>query len=619
MLALLLTALRVHLNRALPVRYLPGALHDHAWYLGKAMELAAGHWLGPYDHMTLIRPPGYPLWIALCAALGLPLKVAETLLWVAACALAVRALRPLLASAPMRLALFAFLLFNPASVVVTDVLREGVYTSEVLLAVACSAALWLRRASSLRHRLAWAVGLGLSLGAVWLTREEGVWTLPVLALPLLGGLVVVRARPAAWRAEAAVLLATAATWLAMVGSVMAVNAHAYGVLAVSEVQGRPFLEAYGALTSVRGGSWERDVPVPASARARIYEVSPAFRELAVFLEGDLGKGWAREGFSLETVRTWWANGPEAFRADLERGAGVSVPLEWPAVVASLRKSVAERDRLGALLATKVGGWQAADELFSRRPGEIRGGWFYWALRDAAARAGHHASAAAASAYYRQLAVEVRAACEGHRLECTSSHATLMPPWDRRYLEPALETTGLIDSFLVRFDLMEPPLGPSAGDPAALARASAFLHERLGPVQVGPSSRLRVRCLFAIARLYHALLPFLLGVALALLAFVLPSRRAVARELAPVAGLLLTLAVSRAALLALVTVTSFPFEERYLLPAHPLLLLLVGVSILASLGTLLETGLDSPDGRLESGSPLRTLPPSAVESLVDRAD
>ena len=67
--------------------------------------------------------------------------------------------------------------------------------------------------------------------------------------------------------------------------------------------------------------------------------------------------------------------------------------------------------------------------------EMRGGWFVWAFREAAARAGHHASAATAAVYYRTLAAEVNAACDAGRLECIGRRATLTPPWRSEYAVP----------------------------------------------------------------------------------------------------------------------------------------------------------------------------------------
>ncbi|MDD5629829.1 MAG: hypothetical protein PHU21_12235, partial [Elusimicrobia bacterium] len=65
-------------------------------------------------------------------------------------------------------------------------------------------------------------------------------------------------------------------------------------------------------------------------------------------------------------------------------------------------------------------------------GELRGGWFRFALRDAAAKAGCYASAAAARDCYRAVAEEVDAACAQGRLRCLPPRDTWVPPWRAAY-------------------------------------------------------------------------------------------------------------------------------------------------------------------------------------------
>jgi hypothetical protein len=60
-----------------------------------AASLATGNWLGPYNNRTLIKGVGYPLWIASNYLLGVPLLLAQNLLYVASRAVFVIALLPL--------------------------------------------------------------------------------------------------------------------------------------------------------------------------------------------------------------------------------------------------------------------------------------------------------------------------------------------------------------------------------------------------------------------------------------------------------------------------------------------------------------------------------------------
>ena len=51
--------------------------YDQQRYAEMARELAAGRWLGAYDHYTLVREATYPLWMVAVLAAGVPLRIAN--------------------------------------------------------------------------------------------------------------------------------------------------------------------------------------------------------------------------------------------------------------------------------------------------------------------------------------------------------------------------------------------------------------------------------------------------------------------------------------------------------------------------------------------------------------
>ena len=59
-------------------------------------------------------------------------------------------------------------------------------------------------------------------------------------------------------------------------------------------------------------------------------------------------------------------------------------------------------------------------------GDIAGGWFIWALRDAAAQAGHYRTPGEASAFFGRLVSEVNEACRSGQLSCRGSPIPYMP-------------------------------------------------------------------------------------------------------------------------------------------------------------------------------------------------
>jgi hypothetical protein len=252
-----------------------------------------GKWLGAYSQYTLAKGCGYPIFIAASFLLGIPLPLAEHGLYLAACWLCVRALRPLLRHDAWALALFAALLWQPMSYWLDgpgggNILRQNLYTPLTVLIFAGMIACHTRRDAPARVRAGWAVLLGVALAWVWITREEGVWIVPGLVILIAADAV------AGFRAHAS---AASRIWpylvagLAAAGPVFAVcatNERQYGWFGTVEFRAPEFVEAYGALTRVRVEPPVDYVPVTRATRLAIYKVSPAFATLRPYLEGKVG-------------------------------------------------------------------------------------------------------------------------------------------------------------------------------------------------------------------------------------------------------------------------------------------------------------------------------------------
>lgn len=344
----------------LPVEIRASAAHDDAWFWLRARAIAGGGWLGGYDLYTLMKGSGYPLFLALAHGLGIPMAIAQGLLYAAACLLLGHALYRATGQPWLALLVVLVLQWHPASMGWSVVLRDNISAAQALLVLACTLqAAWVPR--RLRSRLCWGAAAGVALGWFWTTREDGIWLLPGVALLLLAATVW------AWRdapRRRAVIAAGAAlvlACLAWLGLVATANGVKYGEFVLTDVKGGAFADAVAALHSVRAGPIVPFVPVPRQVREAVYGVSPSF---------------ARLHPALEDPENFWSS------------PGCSV--------------------------------------YPHTCGDFAGGWFLWALRDAAYSVGAYESAESAARFYRGLAEEVREACGQGRLQCRRSPIGLMP-------------------------------------------------------------------------------------------------------------------------------------------------------------------------------------------------
>jgi hypothetical protein len=159
--------------------------------------------------------------------------------------------------------------------------------------------------------------------------------------------------------------AAVAAFMAVNGGFRAVNWKVYGSPVGVEYKEPNFVRALGTIHSVRSGEVKPFVSVTRATRQRIYPVSPSFAQLGPDLDGELGARWERA-----------------------------------------QCDAADRETCG----------------------EVASAVFAWALRDAAARAGHHRSPAEASAFYGKIADEIVAACQNKQLECQRQFFSELPPY-----------------------------------------------------------------------------------------------------------------------------------------------------------------------------------------------
>jgi hypothetical protein len=418
---LALAAMKLALVAVIPVQAWTHASYDDALFVRSAVQLSAGHWLGPYDQLTLVKGPMYPMFISLCHTIGLPLKLGEHLVYTIFCLVLIRALRPLVARPPVLLVLFTVVLFDPVWMIneAYRTTRAYFYAGLTGLVLACALAVALRRHLPLRWTYLWAVGLGLSLSCFWLTREEGIWVVPSLLLLFAwAGWTVLRHHPQPVRWFLACLV-PAAILLAGYSTVCVINGVKYGVYNVSEFKNAEFLAAYGALGRIKPAEWQRQVPIPKEVRMRAYAVSPAFRELRPVIEGPLGQAFAR--YSAEAA-------PDQ---DLK--------------------------------------------------GEIGGGHMLWVIREAAAQAGHAKSGTEARQFYARLAGEIDDACDRGDLAAGPRRDSLIPPLNSSCL--AQIPISLIQAACTLFCLqgLDFKVTPSVGDEHALALFREMTHGTLSPV------------------------------------------------------------------------------------------------------------------------------------------
>jgi hypothetical protein len=344
--------------------------HDDHWQILAGRSV---YWLGskPFTTLSFIKEPGYPLFVAVCYRLGLPLRLGTEIVYLAAAGFFSWSLVHRESRGWVGLLVFAVVVLHPASHIFFKRATGGaLYVSLLLAAVG---ALLLQHKLRGEHGALWRSLLsGAILGVLWNTRPERPLVLVLLLLFVTVSVVrewrLGTTRWTAARAWFRAWVPAGAMFVLLVIAVMAANYARWGVFTTTAMSAPGYQAAYRALLSIEQEQPLRFVPVPQETRLRAYTVSPSFRELEPFLEGPSAV---------------WRMGPEI------REVYPDVP-----------------------------------------DGEHAAAWFCWALRDAAAAAGHFGTGPDSEAFFYRLAQEIHtAAAEGRLATRPVPPGSFDPCWD----------------------------------------------------------------------------------------------------------------------------------------------------------------------------------------------
>jgi len=341
------------------------APHDDTLFVGLALSILEGEWLGAYDQFTLMKGSGYPLFIALSNVIGLPLILAQELLYLGACLTFAWGLRLLGAPALVSCLGFGILAFNPFTYNFFPNVypfRFGIYPAVSLMLFAVAQIILVRASRRERHWVATVV-FGLLLGWFSNIRGEAIWLLPSLGIFLLAYLYLKHrsadypGQAQIWFSATRLIILTIAGFFAVNVSIAVKNYHTYGVYMTNEMTSPAFKSAYGALLRIRTVRWERFIPVNREARDIAYGISPSFGRLEHYFE--YGRG----------TKSWMV--------------GMS---DYPAA------------------------------------------YFPWAFRDALFSIGYFRDAPTTHEFLETIGFEIDQACESGRIDCRPRYTNLAPAW-----------------------------------------------------------------------------------------------------------------------------------------------------------------------------------------------
>jgi len=297
----ILLILYLWLVSRIPVHVGADSGHDEALYVKLAESILAGNWLGKYDSFTLLKGPFYSVWIAFCFVTGIPLFFAQGLLYGLSGMLLIGSYLNEKNKYWLSF-IYALYLFNPMFYAPGNlrVVRDNFYCSLTILLLAILLWTFRQRSTYLSVRLLWMSFLGFVLGAFWMTRDEGIWILPVIGFSFLClvGLQITTSSPSMrWQTlgrELGLIFVSISVFLGSVGIVSFLNYRYYNYFGIIEFRQTEFLSAFGGLARIKRDKWIPHVAIPRKSFQLAYSISPTLSIIQKELEkpNGIGDAWA---------------------------------------------------------------------------------------------------------------------------------------------------------------------------------------------------------------------------------------------------------------------------------------------------------------------------------------
>lgn len=330
--------------------------YDEYWFVHNAARMI---WGGQYSQLAFAQLPIYSIWLAGVNLIGIPARLAIDVAWIGSTGYCAYGLLRFTGKRWVAALFWVLAMFHPLLIVLFDrALSETLLTTLMALLVGAGLEVWNTRSNPMGRRgrfATWTFALGLALA--FHIRKEGI----VLFVPLI--VIAVCSwieRRQWWRRPLSACLGGRLIGLPLVMVVL------LGL----------------ALSSANYFRW--------GVAARYELDAPEYKRAIASLN----------------------------RIDVGR-TPLYVTVTRKARELAYENSAAFRE-LRPFFEGESGRFlEAHTAKYTGQQGEIGNGWFYWALRDAAATAGWHASARLAESKYSQLAHEIESACQTGKLKCHS--------------------------------------------------------------------------------------------------------------------------------------------------------------------------------------------------------
>ena len=254
----------------LPSFYLTNLNYDDELTVNQLLSLLSKNYLGDYSCRTLIKGPVFPILLFLIRLYNFNYSTIFTILYILVTIYFVYSLKDIVKNKKYLLIIFIILLFNPVTYsqdLFQRLYRNSLSIIELLFFLGSIIRVVFYKNKKLYHYILF----GLSLSLMFLTREDNLWTYPIIGFIIIYSFIKNR--------KIKVLIYNLVPILMLVLSlnmVSFINYKYYGIYTYNEIQKSEFHNTYKKILKIKDDTKISQVSIPKSTLYKLAEYSKTF-------------------------------------------------------------------------------------------------------------------------------------------------------------------------------------------------------------------------------------------------------------------------------------------------------------------------------------------------------
>ena len=267
---IILCVLRFLFTYKLPSFYLDYMNYDDTLTVRQFNCLMKGKYLCLYGFKTLIKGPVFPIVLFLIKLYKIGISASLTILYILTSIYFIHSIKNIIKNKKFLIFIFILILFNPASYsqdLFQRLYRNSFSMIELLFFLGSLIRILFSKDIKARNYLLF----GLSLSLMFLTREDNIWTYPVLLFIIFYHIIKFK------KIKLALLSLTPIMILIISLNIISiVNYKYYGIYTYNEIQKSEFHDAYKKILQIKDDEKKETISIPKSTFYKLSEVSKVF-------------------------------------------------------------------------------------------------------------------------------------------------------------------------------------------------------------------------------------------------------------------------------------------------------------------------------------------------------